>query len=262
MPNRLKKTNNLFPSPNIYSKITHYTTNKRKENFKGHEHMNYTLLRSNRKTIAIRITEKGTVEVRAPYKISESEIDRLVHTKETWIMEHLEARKQINEQKSTFSLNYGDSVLFMGKEYPICAKSGHSVGFDESCFYMPENLNDREIKFAVIQIYKMLAKNVLTDKVIKYARKMLVIPTDVKINSAKKRWGSCSGKNSINFSWRLIMAQDDIIDYVVIHELAHICEHNHSIRFWTIVENILPDYKEKQEGLKILQRRLSKEDWD
>ena len=223
--------------------------------------MNYTLLRSNRKTIAIYITQEGAVEVRAPYKVSKSEIDTLVQAKEKWIKEQLAARKQVNEQKSTFSLKYGDSAVLLGKKYPICARDGNLVGFDD-CFYMPPDLNSHGIKYAMIQIYKVIAKNILTNKVVKYAKLMSVTPTAVKINSAKTRWGSCSGKNSINFTWRLIMAQDDIIDYVVIHELAHIIEHNHSTRFWSIVERILPDYREKQEGLKLLQKRLSKENWE
>ena len=90
---------------------------------------------------------------------------------------------------------------------------------------------------------------------------MNVTPIAVKVNSAKTRWGSCSGRNSINFSWRLIMADDDVIDYVIVHELAHIKEHNHSDRFWAVVASVLPDYKMRQAKLKILQKKLASEDW-
>jgi len=108
---------------------------------------------------------------------------------------------------------------------------------------MPPGLSPDEIKAACIQIYRILAKRDLTNRVFDFAKQMSVMPTVVKINSVKTRWGSCSSKKSLNFSWRLIMADDDVIDYVVVHELAHIIEMNHSQKFWAIVENILPDYQ-------------------
>ena len=113
----------------------------------------------------------------------------------------------------------------------------------------------------LIKLYKLIAKEHITRRVAHFAHKMKVNPTAIRITSAKTRWGSCSGKNSVNFSWKLIMADDDTIDYVVVHELAHITEHNHSSKFWKIVEGIVPDYKEKKEKLKILEEKLSKEDW-
>ncbi len=91
---------------------------------------------------------------------------------------------------------------------------------------------------------------------------MEIIPTGLRITSAKTRWGSCSGKNSINFSWRLIMADEKTIDYVIVHELAHIKQHNHSSDFWKIVESTLPNYNQEKEKLKILGEKLSKENWD
>ena len=95
-----------------------------------------------------------------------------------------------------------------------------------------------------------------------FAKRMDVTPTAIKINGAKTRWGSCSAKKSLNFSWRLIMADDDVIDYVVVHELAHIAEMNHSARFWALVEGALPDYQSRKAKLKALQQRLSIEDWE
>ncbi len=222
----------------------------------------YTIIRSNRKTIAIYIKKDATVEVRAPIRVSKALIDRFIYSKQAWIMEHLMARQRKNEEKAEFALNYGDSIFYRGKLYPISARSGNRVGFDEGCFYMPHGLSSREIKAAAIQIYKMLAKSLLTEKAMHFAHIMGLYPSAVKINSAKTRWGSCSGKNSINFSWRLVLGEDSLIDYVVVHELAHIKELNHSDRFWDIVRAVLPDYRAQQLKLKALNERLSKEDWD
>jgi predicted metal-dependent hydrolase len=108
----------------------------------------------------------------------------------------------------------------------------------------------------------MLAKQICTGKTLDFAKQMKVMPAAVKVNGATARWGSCSAKKSLNFSWRLVMADDAVIDYVVVHELAHITEMNHSARFWAIVAGMLPDYKERQKRLKELQRRLNAENWE
>lgn len=222
----------------------------------------YNIIQSKRKSIAIYITKNSSVDIKAPLGISNTEIEAIILKKKEWIENQLKVRKQLNEQKQNFKLKYSDIVLYQGKEYIIKAKEGSLVGFDGACFYMPDNLNGNQIKYAMIQIYKLLAKNILTKKVDGFSDIMSLVPIAVKINSAKTRWGSCSGKNSINFSWRLILASDDVIDYVVIHELAHIKEHNHSDRFWTIVSEVMPDYKQREEKLKKLQILLSEEDWD
>lgn len=222
----------------------------------------YTLIRSNRKSVALHIRPDATVEVRAPLKMAKTDIDKFVDSKESWINKKLPLMQELNDKKAAFSLDYGDMVLVRGKEYPITAKFGNRVGFDDKCFYMPPDLSSDQVKYACVQIYKLVAKQVLTNKTVDFAKQMGVTPTAVKINSAKTRWGSCSAQKSINYSWRLVMAEDDVIDYVVVHELAHITEMNHSDKFWAIVAEMIPDYNIRQEHLKILQQRLSGEDWE
>ena len=223
--------------------------------------INYTLTRSNRKTVGLYVRD-DSVEVRAPMKMRIAEIDRFVASKENWIIEKLALLSERRETRENFALNYGDTVTYRNHEYPISAIEGNRIGFDNKSFYMPKNLTSEEIKHACVKIYRWLAKRDLTKKVLDYAKNMGVVPEAIKISNAKTRWGSCSGKNSLNFSWRLIMADDDVIDYVVIHELAHIKELNHSERFWAIVQSMLPDYRERKERLKQLQRKLNNEDWE
>lgn len=220
----------------------------------------YKLNRSKRKTIAVYV-RNGGVEVRAPLKVSKRDIDNFVLSKEKWITDQLMVLGKRQEQRRAFRLDYGCRVLYCGREYPIVARTGDRAGFDEERFHMPPGLNMEQIKHACIRIYHILARHDLTNKVLDYARQMGVMPTAVKINAAKTRWGSCSGKNSLNFSWQLIMADEDVIDYVIVHELAHIKEHNHSGRFWTVVSGVLPDYRERQLKLKAFQKRIGSEDW-
>jgi predicted metal-dependent hydrolase len=223
--------------------------------------ISYKLIRSGRKTVALCI-HNGGVEVRAPFHMPDHEIEKFIISKEKWIKSKLALSVQQTKQRVSFELNYGDMVTYCGKQYPIVGTNGSRVGFDDESFYMPPGLNPQQIKHACIQIYRMLAGRDLKNRVLEFTKRMAVMPAAVKINGAKARWGSCSAKRSLNFSWRLIMAESDVIDYVVVHELAHMTEMNHSPWFWDIVENILPDYRERRLKLKELQRRLCGEDWD
>ncbi|MCL2399945.1 MAG: M48 family metallopeptidase [Defluviitaleaceae bacterium] len=220
----------------------------------------YSLTHSKRKTVGIYIRD-GKVEVRAPLKYPKSEIDQFVASKEKWIVNNLAKSQKQAKQKAAFALNYGDTISFRGTAYPLVTKVGKRAGFDGECFYLPPKLESDLIRDVCVKIYRHLAKKHLTDRVAIYAEKMGVTPADVKINSAKTRWGSCSSQKNINFSWRLIMADDDVIDYAVVHELAHIIQMNHSEKFWLTVENVLPDYKMCKVRLQKLQKRLATEDW-
>ncbi len=95
-----------------------------------------------------------------------------------------------------------------------------------------------------------LAKKVIPPKVELYAKIIGVRPTGVKITSAKTRWGSCSGKNSLSFSYRVMLYPEKAIDYVIVHELCHILHHDHSAAFWKAVERYMPDYKSAERLLK------------
>ncbi len=222
----------------------------------------YKLIRSQRKSITIRITEEGTVEVRAPLRIRVSYLEQVLSTKENWVLETLAKRQSQNEEKKDFSVEYGKLYWFRGKEYPLFPNHKNAVYFDYTAFYIPGRLELQARKQVLILLYKDLAKQYLLSRVSLYSKQMGLIPSAVKINSAKTRWGSCSSKKSINFSWRLILAEDEVIDYVVVHELAHLKEMNHSQRFWSLVESVFPDYERRKQGLESLQERLSKEDWN
>jgi len=222
----------------------------------------YKLTRAKRKTISIYVRPDATVEVKAPFFVTEKKINAFVQEKEAWILEHLEQVRRHNAQKSAFSVGYGQKILLRGQEYPITGEKSNRVHFDGQSIYMPEGLTGEEIKKAIILLYRKYAESYLKERVAYYAGLVGVTPAAVSITSAKTRWGSCSSTARINFSWRLIQAPDSAIDYVVVHELAHLKEHNHSAKFWAEVVKIIPDYKCKKEKLKQLQSRLNHENWE
>lgn len=113
-----------------------------------------------------------------------------------------------------------------------------------------ENQYHRELSYEEIQKLKAAAKEYIPERVKYFAKIMNLEPLAVKISSAQKNFGSCSGKNSLNFSYRLMMYPKEAIDYVVVHELAHIKHHNHSADFYKLIEQYMPDYKKRIAILK------------
>ena len=224
----------------------------------------YKLTRSKRKTIAIKINEDSRLEVRAPLHISQEKIDSFVNSKEKWIAKHTKEISKKYALKKEFALNFNDCVFVRGEKNQIHSIKGDTASYDEEkkVFYIPELANSYQIKAILIDLYKLIAKSYIHQRVEFFSKQMNVKPTGIRITSAKTRWGSCSGKNSVNFSWKLIMADKKTIDYVIVHELAHIKQHNHSPKFWNIVEEIIPDYKKQKEKLKVLSEKLSRENWD
>jgi len=221
----------------------------------------HNIIRSKRKTIAIHIVN-GVVIVKAPLRMPQADIDKFVASKQNWVKKNLTNSIHKKEQRENFALKVGDSILLLGRLHPIVERAGNRVGFDGECFFVPMDLSSERIKRLCINTYKILAKKHISERVAEFGSKMVFNPKSIKITSAVTRWGSCSIKGTLNFSWRLMMAEEDVVDYLVVHELAHLVVMNHSKKFWAIVQKVLPDYKDRQEKLKMLSKKLSMENWD
>lgn len=224
--------------------------------------MDYTLIRSDRRTLAVYVDDECAVEVRAPLRMAVRDIEAFLAAKEKQINALVARKRERLESRAAFSVGFGSKARLLGDEYPIVPCEGAECGFDGRCFYFPEGTTRADIKANLISLYRGIAKKYISDRAAFYGERMGVRPTAVKISSAKTRWGSCSASGSLNFSWRLIMADRETVDYVVVHELAHIKEHNHSDRFWAEVAAVVPDYRVKRARLRELQEPLSLEDWD
>ena len=221
----------------------------------------YKLTRASRISIALYIRD-GFFEVRAPFYYSKKDIDEFVRSKEKWMAEKLAESKKRIVARESFSLTYGSEITYRGNLYTIAEIQGGKSGFHGTFFYIQPGLSPEQIKRYCINFYKTRAETYLRKRACDYIERMAVLPADIKINNARARWGSCSAKKSVNFAWRLIMADDDAIDYIIVHELAHLIEYSHSARFWAVVESYIPDYKERQARLRALEHKLGTEDWD
>jgi len=222
----------------------------------------FTIKYAKRKTLSLTITKNAIIEVRAPLGTSKKIINDFVEKNKSWIEEHYTTVKTQVDCRDGFQLNFGDHLLFFGKTYALVAIDEKNTGFNGECFYAHRFLSPEGLKNEVVKTYRDLAQQVLAQQVQNISQHMRLKPLAVKINGAKSRWGSCSSKGNLNFSWYLVMADEDTVNYVVVHELAHLLEMNHSPKFWKIVEQILPNYKQEKNKLKALQKTLMIQNWE
>lgn len=162
------------------------------------------------------------------------EIDRFVQQKSEWISFHQDKIKREREKQGSFSFLDGRFPL-LGAMFPVEYLDEGKPFYHEGTFFLYKG-SEEELCAQAQQLYRKIAREELSRRVAFYAQKMGVSPTAIRINGAKGRWGSCSGKNSLNFSWRLMMAPEHAVNYVVVHELCHILHHDHSREFWQEVE--------------------------
>ncbi len=170
--------------------------------------MEYKIIRSSRKTLALEVTLKGEIIVRAPRLTLDKAIADFVNSHEAWLkrtLEKQEKRRELNPEPTA------------------------------------EEIKELRLK----------AKTVLPERVAFWSEKTGLYCTRITVTSAKTRYGSCSGKNAISFSYLLMRHSPEVIDYVVLHELAHTRHHNHGKQFWSLVKRYMPDYEVRRDLLKL-----------
>ena len=178
--------------------------------------MQIQVIRSNRKTMAIEIRPDMSVIARVPLRTTDRQIRQFLTEKEGWIQTHLEKMKKRLETEPQLQPLSRDEVRALADE----------------------------------------ALKVIPPKVKYFAQIIGVTYGRITIRNQKSRWGSCSGKGNLNFNCFLMRAPEEILDYVIVHELCHRLEMNHSERFWKLVEAVIPDFKERRKWLRIHGREL------
>lgn len=166
----------------------------------------YRLIRSQRKTLSLQLMPDGSLTVRAPLRMPESEIRKFVESKQNWIESH---RAKLTARPPQ------------------------------------PHLSDVELRALADQ-----ALNVIPARVAHFAPLVGVRYGRITVRNQRSRWGSCSSQGNLNFNCLLMLCPEEIVDYVVVHELCHRKEMNHSPRFWAEVERVLPDYKQRLQWLK------------
>ncbi len=208
------------------------------------------IIRSKRKTLSLEITHDARLIVRAPKTASFSFIEKFIFEKRLWIQDKQKMVKERLLQSQTKKFIDGEEFLYLGNTYRlyIVPETTFPLLFCQEFLLSRAYLSEARQLF--IDWYKQEAYKKIKERVDLYSNLFGLKYNKFSITNAQKRWGSCSAKNNLCFSWRLIMFPLQVIDYVVIHELAHIEEKNHSKRFWNKVKIMLPNFMESRKWLR------------
>ena len=211
--------------------------------------------RTDRKKSASIHIDGNLVKVIAPKSLSDNRVRELITKRTPWIKTKLNEQSQrpIPKPKEYVS---GETVPYLGRNYRLKVVSGDTVSIKMKNGYLvatiPEGETNRQkdIKSLLEDWYQAHAEMRLKEKTERLSKIVGVTPKSVSVKSYKSRWGSCSSNGELTYNWRIILAPHRIVDYVVVHELCHLLEHNHSPRYWKHVEHHVPDWRECRDWLK------------
>jgi len=228
----------------------------------GRKRIEYRIKRGRReKSVAITIANTSQVVVSAPRFLSKEKIQEIVQKKAGWIHKkqgYFRELKQLHPKKEYAS---GEQVLFLGRKYRLKVVEKENGLAPELLLLgrritisIKKDLMDGQrkeiIKEVLTRWYYSRATEVILQRAKRYSQLLNLAPKKIIIRNQQKRWGSCSKKGVLRFNWRISMASVSIIDYVVVHEICHLTEENHSNEFWRHVALVLPDYKKRRQWLR------------
>jgi len=215
--------------------------------------------KANQKNTYINVDTDGVL-VKTNDTTTIEQINEMVHNKQKWISKKLELFKAIAINRD---ITTGSRLYYMGKSYYVEMFQDESaktitINFTHSKFHIttPPKYRDRELHNTIESFYKQKAIEKITPLTKKWAKNMGVTPEHVSFRYSKKRWGSCSGANRISFNYHLVKLSSSLIEYVVIHELAHVTLKNHSKEFWKLVHKHMRDYKVKEEKIRVFEKLI------
>lgn len=205
--------------------------------------------RSNRRTLSLSVMKDGNVVVKAPLSMKDEVINRFVESKQEWIKSKLFL---INKTKAKFDdvVHYQRFLLY-GNRYTLHLSDVKRIETnDEFQIVMPIKIEKDKLLKTLKAWYKKVAKKILSDRLAFWEERIRLKSSQMKIGDSKGRWGSCNTKGTIVFNFRVIMLPPALIDYVIVHELCHLVEMNHSKKFWSLVMKFLPKTPELKKAMK------------
>ena len=219
------------------------------------EKLEYTLIQSSRRDVLLQALPEAGIRVYAPKYMRLRDVDAVVRERAgelTRMQRDVEAR--LAENRRAHPVIDGSAILIEGRRCALrlhegSRRTGRLAG-DEYHLTLPEPDDDAAVRAAIKSTLSAMALKRIRERLDFYIPRVGRAPGRVAIRDQKSRWGSCSAKGNVNFNWKLIMAPPQALDYVVIHELCHLYEFNHSPRFWALVERQQPDYEVWKKWLK------------
>jgi len=219
----------------------------------------YQVVYSDRKTLSIIVERDRSLLVRAPKNMSVEEIQQWVDEKKLWIYEKIRHPQKYPPEPVKKEFATGETILYLGRNYRLELTNENSDGIHfDSCFYVSRRQKNHTGELFRAW-YMERAREKLLPRIRHFAETMGVKYDRLLISDLKYRWASCTPKNNLNFNWRIIKAPMSVVDYLIVHELAHLLEPNHSPKFWNIIAVQVPDYEKPKKWLKEFGYRLEED---
>ncbi len=213
--------------------------------------IDYRTIYSRRKKLSLTVERDKSIVVHAPEGTSQEKIAEVVESRKQWIHEKINhpQKYQGKVHPPGKELVSGESMLYLGKSYRIeITEEEGDIVFHNGKFFVPKSLKTN--RYEVFQNwYINKAKEKILSRVPHHAERLGVSYNQAKISDSKYRWGSCTPRDNVNFNWRLIKAPMFVIDYVIVHELSHFLESNHTPEFWNIVRSQIPNHQKAKKWL-------------
>ena len=176
---------------------------------------------------------------------------RLLKENAAWVVDQQRKYDTYREQVPDRTFEAGECFPFLGQDRELVIEPRRKHEVDEDSIRLRKSaVEQSSVKRVLENFYRSRARDYLTDRTDHYAERMCVEYQKLELRNQRTRWGSCSTGGTISLNWRLIMAPPDVVDYLVVHELAHLTEQHHGREFWQLVGEHIPDYKEKAEWLE------------
>jgi hypothetical protein len=221
---------------------------------KTYKDITYTLKRSSRKTASIYIERDGNVSVLVPETLTDAEINSIIESKRKWIYTNIAEWEDLNAAKVNREYVNGESFLYLGRNYrlKLVHKQSTPLVLKNGYFYLcSDKSTSAKANNAFKAFYKEKGKDKIAERIHFYKGRLGVNPNSFSIIELKNRWASCSHKGNLNFHWKVMMTPMKILDYIVVHELAHLLHPNHTVAFWNEIDKLLPDYQERKQWLRV-----------
>jgi hypothetical protein len=209
--------------------------------------------RSNRRrTVGITIERDGSLILTAPEQTPESQLQEIVHQRSQWIYKHLIRKEALNPSVPKKEYVSGEGFPYLGRNYRLKIipddASQEKLKYYRGRFLLQQS-SQHKGRELFIEWYKTHLKPHLQSKVDQFKHRVRVNPNSIQIRELGNRWGSCNAKGDLYFHWRVAMLPSEIVNYVVVHEMAHLQEHRHNPTFWETIACILPNYKNSKQWL-------------
>jgi predicted metal-dependent hydrolase len=220
-----------------------------------HQTITYTLRRSFKaRRVRLEVRQQTGLTVIVPHSYKIGQIPGLLKSKERWISRNLARFNQLELLSAPKELRNGDTIPYLGRDLELVKQENHhgdSIVLEENKLKVsPDLFNNGLLEMALEQWYRIEAAKLINDTADKLSSQMGIDYKRILIRGQKTRWGSCSHKKNLSFNWKLIMAPEPVVEYVIIHELVHLKEMNHSKRFWELVAHYCPVWRENKKWLK------------